>query len=161
MRIDDHGFRIDLPTPWEGAVSSGQVSRTVSERAARRGLTVQTPPVLHLSSTQMPSLRGDFGSGAVDLLTAGDAFIAVVEYGTEVLGTATFDTGPMPRRLNSRDFQPNGLQRQIPGQAGYQHFCTENGRPLCLYVVIGATHQARRLTRQVNTILPRLEIASR
>ena len=161
MRIDNQGFSIDLPSPWEGAVSNSEVSQSVQNRADFQGVAIQTPPVLHLSSTQMPSLRGDFGSGAVDLLTDSDSFIAVVEYGAEALGTALFDTGGLPRQLRHRDFQANGLQRQIPGQAGYQHFCTENGRALCLYVVIGATHAARQLTRDVNNILPRLEISAR
>lgn len=161
MLVQAHGYRVDLPTPWEGAVRIGAVSESVRERAAFQGLEVLTPPVLHLASVPLPADRGDFGSGAVDLLADTDAFVAVVEYGAESLGSALFDTGPLPRRLDHRAFRPDGLQRAIAGQSGYQHFCTENGRPLCLYVVLGAHHAARRLTRQVNDILSDLEIASR
>lgn len=161
MRIDAHGFRVDLPSPWEGAVRLGEISAKTAEEASFQGIQVQTPPVMHLSSTQMPTLRGDFGSGAVDLLTSDDVFIAVLEYGAESVGTALFDTGPMPRSLSHRDFKPNGLQRAIPGQSGFQHFCTENGRAICLYVVLGAHHQARRLTRNANQIISRVEVQSR
>lgn len=161
MLVQAHGFSVDLPSPWEGAVRLGETSPAVRERAAFRGLEIQTPPVLHLSSASLPADRGDFGSGAVDLLGDADAFMAVVEYGAENLGTALFDTGPLPRRLDHRWFRPDGLQRAIAGQSGYQHFCTENGRPVCLYVVLGAHHQARGLTRQVNDILSSIRIASR
>ncbi len=139
----------------------GEVSDEVRERAAFQGLEVQTPPVLHFASVPLPTDRGDFGSGAVDLLGSSDAFVAIVEYGSETLGSALFDTGPLPRRVEPRSFQPNGLQRAIAGQSGYQHFCTENARPLCLYVVLGAHHQARALSRQVNDILSTVRIASR
>ena len=139
----------------------GEVGEDVRERAAFQGLEVQTPPVLHLSSAPLPTDRGDFGSGAVDLLGGEDAFVAIVEYGAESLGTALFDTGPLPRRLDHTRFRPDGLQRAIAGQSGYQHFCTENGRALCLYVVLGAHHQARRLTRRVTDVLSRVRIASR
>lgn len=161
MRIDAQGFGIDLPTPWEGAVQQSTVSDRVQTRASFQGLVVQTPPVLHLSSTRLPPGRGDFGSGAVDLLGSDDSFIAIVEYGADSVGTALFDTGPLPRSLDHRRFAPDGLQRAIAGQSGYQHFCTDNGRALCLYVVLGAHHQARRLTRSVNDILDRVEIAFR
>lgn len=161
IRVSGHGFTVDLPPPWEGAVGESQVSPQVHERAAFTGVVVQTPPVLHLSSTRLPASRGDFGSGAVDLLGGDDSFVAVVEYGADSLGTALFDTGPLPRRLDHGWFSPDGLQRAIPGQSGYQHFCTENGRALCLYVVLSAHRRARRLTRVVNDILPRIQVASR
>ena len=159
MRIDAHGFRVDLPAPWEGSVRQAEVSAATRARADYQGVTVQTPPVLHLSTTRLPTLRGDFGSGAVDLLGGDDVFVAVLEYGADSVGTPLFDTGPLPRSLDHRLFAPNGLQRAIAGQSGWQHFCTENGRALCLYVVLGAHHSARRLTRDASAILDRLEIA--
>jgi hypothetical protein len=161
MQIDSHGFRVDLPAPWEGAVRPGEVSWAESRRAASTGVEVRTPPVLHLSTTRLPAVRGDFGSGAVDLLGDADIFVAVVEYGPESLGTALFDTGPLPRSLAHRRFRPDGLQRAIAGQAGYQHWCTEAGRPLCLYVVLGAAHAARRLVGVVDGVLSRLEVLPR
>ncbi len=158
MRIDGHGFRVDLPAPWEGAVRIGDVSPALRQRALRNGLQVQVPPVLHLSTTRLPAVRGDFGSGAVDLLKADDLFVAVVEYGADSVGTALFDTGPLPRSVDHRHFRTNGLQRAIAGQSGFQHFCTENGRAMCLYVVLGAHHSARTLVRGVNNILQRVEV---
>jgi hypothetical protein len=159
MRIDGHGFAVDLPAPWEGAVRVGSATVAERQRAGDHGLAVHTPPVLHLSTTRLPADRGDFGSGAVDLLGSGDVFLAVVEYGPESVGTPLFDTGPLPRSLDHRLFAPNGLQRAIAGQSGWQRFCTEAGRALCLYVVLGAHHDARRLARDASAVLDRLEVA--
>ncbi|WP_341252611.1 hypothetical protein [Euzebya pacifica] len=159
MQLDAHGFRVALPDKWEGAVQRGAVDERVAARTRQAGGEVHTPPVLHLTSASLPEVRGDYGSGAVDLLGDDDVFIALVEYGPENLGTALFDTGPMPRRLSVADFQPNGLQRPIAGQSGTQIFCTEAGRALCLYVVLGGHWQARRLLNRVNDALTRIDVA--
>lgn len=161
MLLQSAGFRVDLPDRWEGAVRTSEVAVGVRERAARRGLAVQTPPVLHLTTASLPAVRGDFGSGAVDLLGADDVFVSVVEYGPESVGTALFDTGPLPRRLRAKDFRPDGLQRAIPGQSGLQVFCTEAGRALCLYVVLGAHTNARRLSGVASDALGRVEVVAR
>lgn len=160
MLLQSHGFAVDLPTGWEGAVREGEVADAVRQRAARTGRTVATPPVLHLTTATLPALRGDYGSGAVDLLTTDDVFVAVLEYGRDSVGTPLFDTGKMPRRLSPADFTPNGLQRAIPGQSGSQTFCTEAGRALCLYVVLGDHSRARPLLRRVNDLLDRVQIGA-
>ncbi|WP_108664254.1 hypothetical protein [Euzebya rosea] len=159
MHLDAHGFRVALPDKWEGAVQRGRIDERVAARAREAGRPVHTPPVLHLTSASLPEVRGDFGSGAVDLLGDDDVFIALIEYGPENLGTALFDTGRMPRRLSVADFAPNGLQRAIAGQSGTQVFCTEAGRALCLYVVLGGHWQARRLLPRVNDALSRIDVA--
>lgn len=161
MRLHAHGFAVDLPQRWEGAVRLGEVGDQLRARAARAGREVHTPPVLHLTTASLPQVRGDFGSGAVDLLGTDDVFVAVVEYGPDSVGTALFDTGPMPRRLSPADFTPNGLQRAIPGQAGAQVFCTEQGRALCLYAVIGDHRRASRLSARVGEVLDRIEVVAR
>ena len=158
MRIQGHGIAVELDSPWEAEVRTGDVSDATFQRAALTGRRIETPPVMHISSAPMPSLRGDFGSGAVDVLTREDVFIALVEYGTDSIGMPLFDTGPLPRRLDARAFQPAGLQRAIPGQSGFQHFCTENGRPFCLYVVLGAHHDARRLVGRAEDVLAAVEV---
>ena len=158
MRLTTASFDVTLPDGWEAAVQSGTLPDAVRRRAADLGKPVATPPVLHLSTAPMPRLRGDFGSGAVDVLGERDVFIALVEYGRDSLGTPLFDTGPLPRRLRAADFAGDALQRALPGQAGMQRFCTERGRPLCLYVVLGAGHAARRLSARANQALAAIEV---
>ena len=161
MRLDSHGFRVELPEPWEGAVVVGAVDAATRQRAAERGIVVAELPAVHLATFGLPARRGDFGSGAVELMTAEDVFVAVVEYGPENLGTALFQAGGLPRRLQPSWFRTDALQRWIPGQAGYQAFCTEGGRPLSLYVVLGGTGRASRLVREAERVLAGLEVTQR
>jgi hypothetical protein len=118
----------------------------------------RTFPVLHLANFALPASRGDYGSGAVEAMTAGHIFIALLEFGEDCLGSALFEPAGLPR-VRAQQFNPNGLQRRIAGQSGFQHFCTENGRPMCLYVVLGSHRQARALAGEVNALLDRIEVA--
>jgi hypothetical protein len=51
------GMSVTPPAGWEA---------TIYRRSAQTG--EHTFPVLHASTTRLPALRGDYGSGAVDLL---------------------------------------------------------------------------------------------
>jgi hypothetical protein len=114
------------------------------------------PSLLHAGTFALPSERGDFGSHAVDLMGPDDTFVALLEFGPEEVGTALFAAQGLPRRLDPRRFSGRALQRSLPGQAGWQHFFTEGGRPFCLYVVLGdgddALHQVRRVEQLLATI---------
>ncbi len=118
----------------------------------------RTHPVLHLANFALPGGRGDFGTGAVEGMSADHVFIALLQFGTDCLGTALYAPQGFPR-LAARDFNPNGLQRKLAGQAGFQHFFTAAGRPLCLYVVLGAHRQAGALCPQINDVLARIEVS--
>jgi len=161
VRLEGHGFRAELPERWEGAVTIPSAGPATRARARDRGVTLREPPALHLASFALPALRGDFGSGAVELMGEGDAFVAVVEYGPESLGTALFDTGPLPRRLTRRSLAPSALQRTLPGQAGFQAFGTEAGRPLCLYAVLAGPRGVDAALAQVNEALAGLRVLPR
>lgn len=158
VRLESHGFRVELPAPWEGAVVVGELDAATRRRAQERGTAVHTPPALHLATFALPPVRGDFGSGAVDVMAGDDVFVALVEYGPESLGTPLFARAGLPRRLEAGDFRSNALQRWNPGQAGLQVFCTEAGRPLSLYVVLGGTANTPALARQASAVLAGLEV---
>ncbi len=154
MRLEGHGFRAELPARWEGAIAVPDAGR----RTLDRGVRPATPPAVHLASFPLPAVRGDYGSGAVERMADDDAFVAVVEYGAADAGTALFAAGPLPRRLQRGAFSPRALQRGLPGQAGLQVFCTEAGRPLCLYVVLGGARRADAVVAEVNAVLAGLHV---
>jgi hypothetical protein len=157
MRIAAHGLGADLPNGWEGAIRA--------ERAAELGAAGaaggRAYPVAHLASFALPDARGDFGSGAVDLMGGEDDFVALLEYGPEEVGTALFSTEGLPRRLDPRRFSGRALQRTLPGQAGMQEFFSHAGRAFCLYVVLGDGSDAHRHVRSVERVLAGLEIEER
>jgi len=182
-RLAGYGLAVHLPDRWEGriyqravsvpaapAVAAGAVARpagaigAVARPAAVAAQSVahwqddRPHPVLHLANFALPGSRGDFGTGAVERMGPEHAFIAVLQFGADCVGTALYAPGGLPRRA-ARDFNPNGLQRRVAGQAGFQHFCTVSGRPLCLYVVLGAHRRAAALCPEINDVISRIEVA--
>ena len=159
MQLSAHGLRVRLPAGWEGAVSQPLVDDGMRLAATAAGTTLATPPVMHLGNFPLPAGRGDFGSGAVEVMGRGGAFVALVEYGPENLGTPLF-ADPLPRRVRPRQFRSNSLQRALPGQVGFQVFGHASGRAWCLYVVLGSSGRVRALVDEVNAVLDGLEVGS-
>ncbi len=171
-----YGLGVDLPQQWEGRiyqrpVADQPIAPSTQDPAAQvssdQDSSAQDPadqagrnhPVLHLANFALPGNRGDFGTGAVERMGSGHAFIALVEFGADCLGSALYAPQGFPQ-LHARDFNPNGLQRRIAGQAGFQHFFTAAGRPLCLYVVLGAHRQAAAMVGQLNQLINGIEVAA-
>jgi hypothetical protein len=121
----------------------------------------QPEPIVHLANFALPEERGDFGSGAVELMGDRDVFVVLFEYEPEAARTALFKTRGIPRTLTAADFDPTMLRRGIAGQAGYQTFFNEAGRAFCLYVVLGSSAARNRLIKLVNSVLATVQIAPR
>lgn len=163
-RLSGHGISVGLLPRWEARI----YRRTVAAASPAGRLAAQphgtgwpgelSHPILHLANFPLPAIRGDYGTGAVERMGPEHIFLALLEFGPDCLGTALYAPAGLPR-LTPGQFNPNGMQRRVAGQAGYQHFFTEAGRPFCLYVVIGSHRQAVALTRQVNGILEQIEVA--
>ncbi|MBS3939393.1 MAG: hypothetical protein KG028_00355 [Actinobacteria bacterium] len=158
MQLRGHGIRAELPGGWEGAIRVEPVAADAAEGQLAAAAAEQTAPVVHLATFALPADRGDFGSGAVDLMDDGDAFVALLEYGPDEVDTPLFAARGLPRRLDPRNFSGRSLQRAMRRQAGWQHFFTESGRAFCLYVVLGDRGDANRQVRRVEEVLARIEI---
>jgi hypothetical protein len=143
MNIEGHGIRAVLPAGWEGAIRRrAPLGATAEARAAASTTGVPATgevslPTAHLATVPLPPNRGDFGSGAVDDLGLDDAFVALVEYGPDCVGTAMFPAAAIPRRPTAGSFNRRALQRTLAGQTGFQRFFTHRNRAFCLYVVLG------------------------
>jgi hypothetical protein len=135
-------LEIDLPDGWEGRGFSRQ-EETSGER---------TYAILHLANFALPTGVEDYGGGAVEGMRSRDVFVSLLEFGPESLGTPLFSTRGLPT-LTRDSFDPNLLQRGIPGQSGAQEFFTLDGRPYCLYVVLGEHLLRFRVIPAINAIL--------
>jgi hypothetical protein len=159
MKLQSHGIETDLPPGWEGRIGVRQrpteATRSIGEVGERPN------PVVHLANFALPEQRGDFGSGAVDLMGADDVLVVLFEYGPECVGTALFRRQGLPTNLTPRMFSSAALQRTISGQAGCQIFFTEAGRAFCSYTVLGRQSSALRVLPQANATLAGTRIASR
>jgi hypothetical protein len=163
-RLTGHGLTVALPPRWEGrlyrrvAAQPSAAPHTVSSGATGTGWPGElSHPILHLANFALPGSRGDYGTGAVERMGPDNLFLALLEFGPDCLGTALYSPRGLPRLVPGQ-FNPNGMQRRVAGQAGLQHFFTEGNRPFCLYVVIGSHRRAVPLTRQANEVLERIEV---
>jgi hypothetical protein len=150
--ISAHGLRVQLPARWEARLYRRDAPDPTAAGESNN-------PVLHLANFALPPGRGDFGTGAVEVMGELHAFVSLVEYDAEEAGQPLFAAQGVPR-LTVADFAANALQRRLPGQLGCQRFFTVNGRPFCLYVVLGSRRQAGAALAEVHDVLDRLEVVS-
>jgi hypothetical protein len=163
LQLTGHGISTDLPDGWEGRISR-RVEPGPGARSPVNGadLSVErTHPVVHLANFALPEDRGDFGSGAVELMGGEHLFVCLFEFGPESVGTALFAADGMPRTLDPASFSSAQLQRTIQGQAGYQTFFTEAGRPFTLFVALGSGRRAAELVPRANAVLAATSIEAR
>jgi hypothetical protein len=171
MKLQAHGIETDLLPGWEGRISLRSVPATSAKSdsgSGPEGLTgpVGNPgeipnPVVHLANFALPEQRGDFGSGAVDLMTEDHVLVVLFEYGPESVGKALFRRKGLPTDLRPNMFSSAALQRTLPGQAGCQIFFTAENRAFCLFTVLGRQHAANRVLPQANATLAATRISPR
>ncbi len=162
MKIEAHGISAQLPAGWEGRLTRRSPTGASSQRRGGTAVVAEdTGPVLHMANFALPEARGDFGSGAVDLMGTGHLLVVVVEYGADSVGTALFPTVSRVPRLTTRMFSTQALQRVQRGQAGAQRFFTLNGRAFCLYTVLGDQRDASTLTPTANDVTGQIQVTPR
>ena len=147
-RLQALGIDLSLPSGWDA-----RIFRRPAERSQFTGA------VAHAATFPLPADRGDFGSGAVEVMGLGDVLVVLFEYGPESVGTPLFASVGHPGPLNPDDFSPNALQRRLPSQAGVQRFFSVDGRAFCLYVVIGRHADRSQLAARANGLLAGLRIS--
>ncbi len=165
--LSGYGLSVALPPEWEGRIFRRVESTAVFTPQARSAAAdgrgaggwagEQTHPVLHLATFALPAQRGDYGSGAVEIMGAADVFVALLEFGPECVGSALFRAVGVPT-VRASSFDPQALQRRLPGQAGCQLFFTAAARAWCLYVVIGDARRAAAAGTRVNALLTGIEL---
>ena len=164
MRIEAHGIRAELPSGWEGRITRRRAGTLTGPRT-RAGTTEvvgeDTGPILHMGNFALPEVRGDFGSGAVDLMGAGHLLVVLVEYGADSVGTALFPTVSAVPRVTGRMFSSQGLQRVQRGQAGAQRFFTLNDRAFCLYAVVGDQREVGTMAPTCNDVTRQISVTAR
>jgi hypothetical protein len=162
LELSAYGITAELPPGWEGRIE--RRAEPAPEARSLDGVALtgeRTYPIAHLANFPLPPDRGDFGSGAVELMGDGNVFVCLFEYGPESVGTALFARQGMPRTLSPSLFTADQLQRTIRGQAGHQTFFTEGGRAFTLFVVLGNRGRSADLVPLVDEMLAGLTIEPR
>lgn len=155
-----HGLRVLLPDRWEARLYLREPRHDADHPLAYGHPDESRNPVLHLANFPLPPGRGDFGTGAVELMGFEHAFVSLLEYDAAEAGQPLFAARGLPR-LTVRDFASNALQRRLAGQLGCQRFFTTNGRALCLYAVLGSSRHAARLVAEINDVVAGISVGQR
>jgi hypothetical protein len=180
--ISAFGITAQLPAGWDGSITkrpdpggdadaapesapetrAAPAPGTAPDTGQRRAAATEGTenPVAHLANFALPAVRGDYGSGAVEQMTASDVLVCLVEFDPEAAATPLFAARGIPR-FAVNDFTPHTMQRTIAGMCGAQAFFTESGRAFAAYVVLGSFRLRAPLVRTVNDLLAGLEIAPR
>ncbi|HMC38041.1 MAG TPA: hypothetical protein VKI19_00165 [Acidimicrobiales bacterium] len=146
-RIASSGLSIAAPAGWEA---------TIYRRPPAPGEI--TYPVVHAATVPMPTVRGDYGGGLVELLGPLDVFVGILEFGPAAAQSPLFRAlGAVPG-LTPDMFRARQLQRTIIGQAGVQRFFTVHGRAFCLYGVIGSMTQRTVLADRANQLVASFQV---
>ncbi len=147
MKVAHRGLAVITPSGWDARIY---------QRVAGPEQGV-TRPIMHAANFALPNVRGDYGSGAVEIMTPDQVFLSLIEFDAADASTPLFQN-PRPTRITAGEFGPNQLQRGLQGQAGAQFFFSERGRAFCLYVVIGSYANRAALVAQANDLFQRMEV---
>ena len=155
-QVGDRGITVDLPAGWEADFFRRDPAPVPLGAAHAPEVTTT---IVHLANWPLPTERGDFGGGAVELMQLKDVLLVLFEYGEAERGTELFSSPVVPWPLRTTDFDANRLQRPLPGQLGLQQFFSSpSGRPFCLFVVLGSERNAEALVAQVNEVLNTVQL---
>jgi len=153
-RISAHGLSVDLPRGYEGEIYQRHGEGFFPSLSPTGAGVVQ--PVMHVANFALPPGRGDFGSLAVEAMGGGGIFMSLFEHDRAAATTALFDHPP-PWPVRADAFDPNKMQRPLPGRSGSQWFFTMQGRAFCLYVVLGSHARRAVLVPEVNRLLQSID----
>ena len=143
-----HGLRVTAPPAWDVRIF---------RRTADVATVERTFPIVHAANFPLPARRGDYGSGAVEIMGPTNVMVALVEHDPSAAATALFSNRGMPR-VHADDFSPRALQRTLRGQSGVQYFFNEAGRAFCLYIVLGSHARRRRLVAEASRLVASMAI---
>ena len=152
---------IDLPTGWDGQIRAAGQGAAAAARLRPRPADAGAEPsacVLHAASFALPAERGDYGSGAVEVMGGSDVLVCLLEHEPDAAGDRALRARGRPPAHAGRCFSPQSMQRAIAGMAGSQHFFQVGGRPFCLYVVVGSWRTRAPLVRTADRVASSIRI---
>lgn len=170
--LSGSGVRVDLPQGWDG-----RIYRRVNEAPPSpfpppahpvpppAGHSAAPEPqadgnrALHAANFPLPADPGDFGSGAIERMGAGDILVVLLEYNPDSANTALFANRGLPVPLRADEFSPNAMPKAVPGLAGGQWFFSVAGRAFCLFVVLGSHAERARLAPVASAVVQTISVS--
>ena len=154
-RLVAHGVSVDVLAGWEAELSTQPDPSTLDAGAESSPAPLV---VVHAANFSLPAERGDYGSGAVEIMDRNGIFVTLVEFDRASATSKLFAREGFPTRLEPADFAPDQLHLSLPGQAGLQQFFHVGSRAFCLYAVIGSYSMRGMLVPELNRMLSGLSV---
>lgn len=155
-----HGLSVRVPSGWDGSITRAPGDHSDLD-LADVGRLGTSNPVLHVASFALPTVRGDYGGGAVERMRPHDIFIALVEFDPQARSTPLFGAEGLPTSLQPAMFHRSTMHRPLPGASGHQRFFHAADRAFALYVALGAHRLRARLVPRVDRVVSTLRIDRR
>ena len=154
-RLAAHGLSVDVPAGWEAELSIQPDPATLDSSLESSDASLV---VVHAANFSLPAERGDYGSGAVEIMDRNGIFAALIEFDGASATSKLFAHEGFPTHLDPADFAPDQLHLSLSGQAGLQQFFHVGPRAFCLYAVIGSYSMRGLLVPELNRMLSSLSI---
>ncbi len=154
-RLAAHGVSVDVPAGWEAELSTQPDPAMLDSGLESSDASLV---VVHAANFSLPAERGDYGSGAVEIMDRNGIFAALIEFDRASATSKLFAPDGFPTRLDAADFAPDQLHLTLPGQAGLQKFFHVGSRAFCLYAVIGSYSMRAVLVPELNRMLSGLSV---
>lgn len=88
--LADGGISVDLPSGWDGHIRAAGQGAASADRAVEAEGAPDVPVgegmVLHAASFALPAERGDYGSGAVEVMGGSDVLVCLLEHPRQLCG---------------------------------------------------------------------------
>ena len=149
-RLAAHGLSVEVPAGWEAELSTQPDPASLDSGLKSSDASLV---VVHAANFSLPAERGDYGSGAVEIMDRNGIFAALIEFDRASATSKLFAHEGFPTRLDAADFAPDQLHLALPGQAGLQQFFRVGSRAFCLYAVIGSYSMRGLLVPELNRLL--------
>jgi hypothetical protein len=159
--IDDRGITVVVPSGWEAEIYRRSPQRIDygDDVPVSRRFQESTRSIVHIANFPLPEKRGDYGSRAVEIMGDQDVLVILFEFEPGSAGEPMFAADGLPRPVRAADFDPNQMQRPLPGMAGMQRFFNVDGeRAFCVFAVIGSFAARRELAPVVDEVLAGITI---
>lgn len=143
MELRGHGLHVRLPDGWNGRIYERDGEAT-----------------LHAANFVLPPDDADYATEALSTMGDHGILLVVTEFSPQSAGKGLF-AHHQPARVHRADFDPQAMQRTIPGRAGVQRFFSAAGRAFCLFSVIATGTGSRHRVHHLNRVIETLSISTR
>jgi hypothetical protein len=142
--LESHGLIIEIPEGWDGRIYRRPESLAICQ----------------VANFAIALDADDFGGTTAGVLPSGGVFATLFENDPAFANSGMYEPRGLPLPLDSERLTSSALVQGLPGQAGLQHFFSENDRAFMLHVIVSVTTVYRGLIDSLSATLATLKVGA-